>query len=117
MYSNKQAANSVEFNEKIKNLNYSVSTKDYQTSIILIQEIIDIIKRSEQNYIIKVKDFYDCIISLWNTLTKVFKPENKDVELAGNICIMILNIFFNKTHPDYWEFFGLIVDNPQILKN
>lgn len=117
LYSPKVAANSNEFNQKIKNLNDSGLTEDYQTSIILIQEIIDIIKRSEQNYIIQVKDFCDCIITLWNTLTKVFKPENKDVELAGNICIMILNIFFNKTHPDYCgEFFGLIDGQPSNLE-
>ena len=44
LYSNKEAANSDEFNEKIKNLNDSVLTKDYQNCLILIQEIIDIIK-------------------------------------------------------------------------
>ena len=124
LYTVQVTEKSTEFNEKVKVLKRSVEVIDYQNTKIQIQEIIDIIKRSEQDYIIKVDDFCQCITSLWNIFLTIMKqlkqlkqatlePQKK---LMGEVCIMILNIFFNKTHPDYCgEFFGLLDGEPSIL--
>ena len=126
LYSVPETEKSTEFNKKVELLKRSVEVevKDYQNTKIQIQEIIDIIKRSEQDYIIKVDDFCQCITSLWNIFLTIMK-QLKQVTLAilepqkklmGEVCIMILNIFFNKTHPDYCgEFFGLLDGEPSIL--